>query len=108
MTFIESYLTKKTLFHLLLALPSIILLAIYGQSLNGQWWFYGVMYWVHIAVLVLNGIAIAVAPLPKCRLMYAVCRMLAHLMFIPAFCCLLFSVFFTILMLFGVDFNPLT
>ena len=106
--FAEYYLTKKTLFHLVLALPSVILLFLYGQSLNDQWWFYMTMYVLNICALVLNGVAIIVAPLRKCRLLYAVFRMFSHLLFIPAFCCLVFSVFFMIMLLLGFDFNPLT
>ena len=106
--FIERYLTKDTLYHFLIALPAILLLVLFGTSLNDQWWFFGVLYWIAVFSLVLNVAGIALAPLNQYAALYSIIKMFCFLLFIPVFCSLVLTVFFGLMLIFGIDFNPNT
>lgn len=106
MELVNRYLTKDSLYHLMMALPAIIMLAVHGTSLNSEWWFYGVLFVLAILSVLVNIACIVLAAEKLVPEVYAVLRMLSFLLFIPAFCCTVLSVVFSIFGLFGVDFIP--
>ena len=106
MEIVKRYLSRKTLHHLVLMLPAVLMLVIHGTSLNSQWWFYGVLFGLAIASVVINVVAIILAAENVVPRLYALLRVLSFLMFIPPFCCLVLTVFFWVFSLFGIDFLP--
>ena len=64
------------------------------------------LLWMAIVSLVVNVAGVILAAEDLVPEVYAVIRMLSFLLFIPAFCCTVLSVFFAVFGLFGIDFLP--
>lgn len=102
---LESLLTRRSGFHLLCALPGIVLPAIFGTSLNGEWWGYAALFVVCICAAVVNLACIPLAVMPQCRKIYPAVSAAAYLLFIPTLCALILAALFGVLMLFGIRFT---
>jgi hypothetical protein len=103
---VKRYFSRKTLHHVALMLPAVLMLIIHGTSLNSQWWFYGVLFGLCIASIAINVIAIVLAAHDIVPRLYAIVRVLSFLLFIPPFCCAMLTLFFWVFSLFGIDFLP--
>ncbi|MBQ9083756.1 MAG: hypothetical protein IJY28_09725 [Clostridia bacterium] len=106
MEIIKRYLTRNALHHIVLMIPAVLMLILYGTSMNSQWWLYGVLFWVSVASVVCNVIAIILYAEKLVPRLYAIMRLLSFLLFIPPFCCTVLTVFFWFFSLFGIDFLP--
>ena len=99
--------TKRSLYHLLYAIPGFLLLFIFGRSLSTEWVFYRILFVMAILSVLLCIACIILGVQPKNANIYSIVSMLSYLFFIPMFSSLVLMILFGILYLFGIDLHPL-